>query len=161
AVVLRPLPYEDPSRLVVAWSTDRADGSPFVVSPANFLDWRRERGVFAALGAVQQFQDVDFNLAAGPLPEHVRGIRFTPGVFAVPGVAPQIGRTFTRADADARRGVALLADDLWRTRFGGDPAIVGRDIVLNGGAVTVIGVMPRGFEIPMVRAQLFLPLAWT
>ena len=161
AVVLQPLPYADPGRLVVAWATDRSDGSRFVVSPANFLDWRRERGVFAALGAVQQFQDVDFNLAAGALPEHVRGVRVTPEVFDVLGVGPQIGRTFTQADADARRAVALVADDLWRVRFGGDPAIVGREIALNGAAVTVIGVMPRGFEIPLTRAQIFLPLAWT
>jgi len=161
AVVLRPLPYADPERLVIAWQSDRTDGARFVVSPANYLDWRREQGVFAALGAVQQFQDVDFNLTIGGAPEHVRGIRFTPDVFAVLGVRPMLGRTFTADDADARRGVALLAYDLWLSRFGADRAIVGREIAVNGTAVTVIGVMPRGFEIPQVGAQLFMPVVWT
>jgi putative ABC transport system permease protein len=161
AVVLRPLPYGDPDRLVAVWQTDRTDGSRFVASPGDFRDWRREQGVFAALGAVQQFRDVDFNLSIGASPEHVRGIRFTPDVFDVLGVPPQLGRAFTPADVDAQRSVALLAHDLWVTRFGGDLAIVGREVVVNGAAVTVIGVMPRGFEIPLVRAQLFLPLLWT
>ena len=161
AVVLRPLPYTDPERLVAVWQTDRTDGARFVVSPGDFRDWRRERGVFAALAAVQQFQDVDFNLSVGSSPEHVRGIRFTPDLFDVLGVQPQLGRTFTAADVDARRSVALLGHDLWVTRFAADRAIVGRAVVVNGAAVTVIGVMPRGFEVPMVRAQLFLPLVWT
>jgi putative ABC transport system permease protein len=159
AVVLQPLPYGDPARLVVAWQQDRTDGSQWVVSPANFLDWQQERRVFAALGAVQQFQDVDFNLTTGSSTEHVRGIRFTPDVLDVLGVRPHLGRTFTQADADARRAVALLSYDLWLSRFARDPAIVGREIVVNGAATSVIGVMPRGFEIPLVRAQLFLPLA--
>jgi len=161
AVVLHPLPYGNPDRLVAVWQTDRTDGSRSVASPGDFHDWRRERGVFAALGAVQQFQDVDFNLSIGPSSEHVRGIRFTPDVFDVLAVQPQLGRRFTPADVDARRSVALLAHDLWIARFAGDPAIVGREIVVNGAALTVIGVMPRGFEIPLVRAQLFLPLLWT
>jgi len=161
AVVLRPLPYADPDRLVVVWQTDRTDGSRFVASPGDFRDWRRERGVFAALGAVQQFQDVDFNLSLGASPEHVRGIRFTPDVFDVLGVQPELGRPFTPADVDGQRSVALLGHELWATRFAGDPAIVGREIVVNGAAVTVIGVLPRGFELPLVRAQLFLPLRWT
>lgn len=161
AVVLRPLPYGDPDRLVAVWQTDRIDGSRFVASPGDFHDWRRERGVFAALGAVQQFRDVDFNLSTGASPEHVPGIRFTPDVFDVLGVEPQLGRPFTTADVDAQRSVVLLAHDLWVTRFAGDRTIVGREIVVNGAAATVIGVMPRGFEIPLVRAQLFLPLLWT
>jgi len=161
AVVLRPLPYTDPERLVAVWQTDRTDGARFVASPGDFRDWRRERGVFAALAAVQQFQDVDFNLSVGPSPEHVRGIRFTPDLFDVLGVQPQLGRAFTAADVDARRSVVLLGHDLWVTRFAADRAIVGRAIVVNGDAVTVIGVMPGGFEVPMVRAQLFLPLVWT
>jgi putative ABC transport system permease protein len=143
------------------WQTEQTDGSRFVASPGDYLDWRREDGVFAALGAVQQFQDVDFNLAGGAAPEHVRGIPFTPDVFEVLVVRPRLGRAFTQADASAGRSVALLADDLWRARFAADPAIVGREIVVNGAGVTVIGVMDRGLEIPTVRAQLFLPLAWT
>src|SRR5690242_14024951 len=113
AVVLRPLPYGEPERLVAVWQTDRTDGARFVASPGNFRDWRRERRVFAALAAVQQFQDVDFNLSIASSPEHVQGIRFTPDLFDVLGVQPQLGRGFTAADVDARRSVVLLGHDLW------------------------------------------------
>src|SRR5262245_27535548 len=98
AVLLRPLPYSYPDPLVVAWQQDRADRSWFTVSPANYLDWQSRREVFDALGAIQQFQDVDFSLAADGQPSAVKGVHVSPELFQVLGTSPALGRVFTAAD---------------------------------------------------------------
>jgi predicted permease len=164
AVIIRPLPFKHPDQLVVVWQQDRMDRSWFTVSPANFLDWQRQTEVFDALAAVQQFRDVEFNLTTDATPQTVKGVHFSSELFRVLGVMPIIGRPFTSEDADAgRNSVVILGHELWASRFGADGGIVGRDIRLNGENVRVIGVMPRAFEVPneVIRAQLFLPLAWT
>lgn len=162
AVVIRPLPYPDAGQLVAVWQQDRKDKSPFVVSAANFLDWQKQASVFESLAAVQQFQKREFNLALAAAPDNVKGICVSPDLFQVLRVSPAVGRAFTVADADANHEpVVILSHDLWVGRFGSDPHIIGRNLNLNGGKVTVIGVMPAGFEIPLVEAQLFLPLKLT
>jgi putative ABC transport system permease protein len=147
--------------LVVAWQHDRTDGSWFTVSPANFLDWQRQTGVFDGLAAIQQFHDVEFSLAEGGSSEAVRGVHVSQDLLRVLRVTPTIGRAFTPEDTELDRDVVILGHDLWVGRFGSDQGIVGRDIRLNGKARRVIGVMPVGFEVPLIRAQLYLPLAWT
>jgi putative ABC transport system permease protein len=162
AVILRPLPYSNPDQLVVVWQQDRTDRSWFTVSPANFLDWQRQTSMFDELAAVQQFQDIEFSLTTAAMPETVNGVHFSPELFRVLRVAPAIGRTFTPDDAEpGRDAVVILGHELWVSRFGSDRSIVGRDIRLNGKSLTVIGVMPAGFDVPLIRAQLYLPLAWT
>jgi putative ABC transport system permease protein len=162
AVIMRPLPYKNPDQLVVVWQQDRTDSSWFTVPPATFLDWQRQTDVFDAVAAVQQFQNVEFNLTTDATPQTVKGVHFSPELFRVLGVTPAIGRPFRAEDAEpGRNSVVILGHELWVSRFGADRGIVGRDIRLNGENVTVIGVMPMAFEVPIVRAQLFLPLAWT
>lgn len=164
AVVIRPLPYPEAGQLVAAWQQDRKDKSAFVVSAANFLDWQKQGRVFDSLAAVQQFQKREFNLAlAGAPPDTVKGVCVSPELFRVLRVSPAIGRAFTADDAEANRvPVVILGHDLWIGRFGSDPHIIGRDLLVNGGRVTIIGVMPAGFEIPLIEAnELYMPLKLT
>jgi putative ABC transport system permease protein len=177
AVVIRPLPYPQADRLVAVWQQDRKDKSPFVASAANFLDWQKQTEVFEALAAVQQFQKREFNLAVGAAPDNmardnvapdnvapdnVKGAHISPELFGVLRVSPAMGRSFTPEDADADKDrVVILSHDLWVSRFASDPHAVGRDLRLNGSNVRIAGVMPAGFTIPLVEAQIYLPLQWT
>jgi putative ABC transport system permease protein len=182
AVVIRPLPFPEADRLVAVWQQDRKDKSPFVASAANFLDWQKQTAVFEALAAVQQFQKREFNLAvaAAPdnmardnvapdnvaadnvAPDNVKGAHISPELFGVLCVNPAMGRAFTPEDADADQDrVVILSHDLWVGRFASDPHVVGRDLRLNGSNVRIAGVMPAGFAIPLVEAQIYLPLHWT
>jgi putative ABC transport system permease protein len=162
AVIIRPLPYPSPDQLVVVWQQDRRDRSWFTVAPANFLDWQARSDLFEGLAAVQQFHDTEFSLSTHAAPVSIRGVRVSPELFRVLGVEPALGRAFT--DADAAQGsdnVSILSHQLWKARFGADPDIVGRAVRLNGRSVTVVGVMPERFEVPLVPAQIYRPLAWT
>src|SRR5581483_4027374 len=105
----------------------------------------------------------EFNLAlAGAQPDNVKGVCVSPDLFKVLRVSPAIGRALTTDDAESNRGpVVILSHDLWVGRFGSDPHISGRDLLVNGGRVTIIGVMPAGFEIPLIEAQLYMPLKLT
>ena len=162
AVVIRPLPYPEADQLVTVWQQDRKDKSPFVASAANFLDWQKQASVFKSLAAVQQFQKREFNLALAAAPDNVKGVCVSPDLFNVLRVRPAMGRVFTADDAEANHeSVVILSHDLWVGRFGSDPQIIGRDLSMNGARVTIVGVMPAGFEIPLVEAQLYLPLKLT
>ena len=162
AVVIRPLPYPEAEQLVAVWQQDRKDRSPFVVSAANFLDWQKRTEVFEALAAIQQFQKREFNLAVGAAPDSVKGVHISQDLFRVLRVNPSMGRAFTPEDAGAdHEGVVILSHDLWVNRFGSDPHAVGRDLRLNGSNVRIVGVMPASFAIPLVEAQIYLPLHWT
>jgi putative ABC transport system permease protein len=162
AVVIRPLPYPEADQLVAVWQQDRKDKSPFVASAANFLDWQEQTKVFEALAAIQQFQEREFNLAVGAAPDNVKGVHISPDLFRVLRVNPAMGRAFTHEDAEANHDpVVILSHDLWVSRFGSDPHAVGRDLRLNGSNVRIAGVMPESFAIPLVEAQIYLPLHWT
>jgi putative ABC transport system permease protein len=127
AVLLRPLPYPDSDRLVTVWQQDRKDKSPFVVSAANFFDWQQQTDTFEALAALQQFQKREFNPALSAIPDNVKGVSISPDLFDVLGVGPAMGRAFTAEDADpSREPVVIIGHDLWVSRFGSDPQIVGR-----------------------------------
>jgi putative ABC transport system permease protein len=138
------------------------DKSHFVVAPANFLDWQREGKAFQALSAVEQFGERDFNMAAAAIPESVKGVRFSAEVFQVLQVQPILGRVFGPAEVEeGQSSVVVLGHDLWVSRFASDPNVIGKDLRLNGNLTRIIGVMPAGFEIPLVKAQIYLPLKWT
>lgn len=158
AVVLRPLPYRAPGRLVTLWDTNRDKGLTHdPISPVNFLDYR----------ALPVFEDgaawwrPAVNLVdAGQDPVRVRTIETTPNLFALLGVRPQLGAGFPQETAlFNRERLAVISDRLWRTRYSADPAIVGRPLQFNGAPYTIAGVMPPGFHFPD-DVDVWQRLAW-
>ena len=153
-LLLRPLPYQDPGRLVVLRETDPRVG-PVGVSYQNFLDWQKTNRTFAAL---QMVVSRDFNLAGVNQPEHVGGQAVTPGFLAMLGVHPLIGRDFEAQGAQPGTArVALISYRLWQTQFGGDPAAEGRTVTLDGRPTTIIGVLPADY-LPMERTDVIEPI---
>src|SRR5215510_12610460 len=143
AVVLRPLPYRDPDRLVHVYRMQPpVERSP--VSPPAYLDFAAEQQVFESFAA---HYGETFNLTDIDEAERVIGRRVTANFFELFGVSPARGRFFLPADdnADSAR-VAVISDGLWRRRFGGDDQAVGQTIKLNGEAYTVVGVAPPQFH---------------
>jgi predicted permease len=150
AVLLNPLPVEDPSQLVSVWTTDeRNQGGQLgflQLSPANYKDLRDKNEVFSGLAA---HQGVPLNVAVnGGEPQQVFGEIATGNYFSLLGARPVIGRTFS-PDEDKNPGerlVAVLGYGEWQKRFGGDPSVVGRTMTINGQSFAIIGVMPKGFK---------------
>ena len=157
AVVLRPLPFPQPDR--VMYVGENFEGRPSSVSVGNFSDWRTHATSFASLAALQSFS---FNLSDGDVPERVIGGRVTHTWFNVIGLPPLHGRVFTREeDVPGAERVVVLSHRLWTRRFGSDPAIVGRQIPLNTVNHTVIGVMPPAFDLTSDWEELWTPVAFT
>jgi len=155
-VLLRPLPFPDPERLV-ALSYDYA--SPFLKYPglvdSHYLDYRK---VAASMEAVASFHKQDVALTGAGDPARISGANVTPEFTHVLRVSPLTGRGFVDADArESAERVVLLSDRLWRERFSGDLRIVGQTVTLDGQPHRVIGIMPAGFNFPY-DAQLWLPL---
>ena len=155
AVLLQPLPYPEPERLIRG-CRQYPSGLACNASIPKFLTWSRAQS-FESIAAYD-FAGPGLNLEGGERPEQVRGIHVTAGYFRVFGVAAAIGRTFT-AEEDRPGGppVAVLAHGLWNTRFGRDTSIAGRAITLNGEPFTVVGVLAEGFH-PNPPADVFIPL---
>ena len=142
AVLLRPLPYDSPDRLVQIFET-LPSGAENSVSGGAFLDWRHNQTQFRAITLIHR---VTLNLRDGGGTERLAGLEASHELLEVLAVSPLLGRGFTPQD-DAIGGeqdVVLLTEGLWRTRFGGDPSIVNRTIVLDETKRTVIGVLPAG-----------------
>ena len=138
-VMLRPLPYGDPGRLVVI-----LHGGVDPVSPDDYLDWRRQSSAFKDMGAAQVWSAT---LTGKGNAEELPGMQVSANMFSVLGVAPIRGRTFQGGeDQPAHSRVAVLSYQLWQRRFGGDPNLVGHEINLNGERYTVTGVMPESFR---------------
>jgi putative ABC transport system permease protein len=157
-VLLRPLPFRDPSSLVMVWENDRINRKPrYPVAPANYRDWADQTRTIQPMAA---FIQGTMNLTGAGEPVRLHSTVATARLFDVLGVPPALGRTFTDADAvPPRHRVAVLSDRVWQQRFGSDPAIVGRRITLEGNAYEVIGVMPRGFAFPDRDVDLWRPAA--
>ena len=157
AVLLRPLPYPSPDRLMTVWTYNPRQGFDKDVSAyPNFDDWRRQSTSFDAMSA---YTGADFTLTQAGDPAQIRGAVVTPGFFETLGIAPALGRAFGARDgAVGGELVAILSHGLWQTRFGGHPAAVGRSIVLNGVTHEIVGVMPASFAHPET-AQVWTPLA--
>ncbi|HWS52486.1 MAG TPA: ABC transporter permease [Pyrinomonadaceae bacterium] len=156
-VLLRPLPYRQPERLVMLDETAPKRGTLSMgVSFPNFLDWRAQNRVFEEIAA---YQPGSYALVGGGEPEQIRGARVSAGLFEVLGVAPVTGRTIlSEEDRPGGETVVILGHGLWERRFGADPRVVGRSVSLNNRPHTVVGVMPPGFRFPEV-ADLWVPLA--
>ncbi|HSK09770.1 MAG TPA: ABC transporter permease [Vicinamibacterales bacterium] len=156
-VLLRSQPYLEPDRLVEMreQQVDRA-GSTRPVIPANFFEWRERATSFEDIA---WSRDIIFSLTGEGEPESVIGYRFSANMLDVLGVQPALGRGI-RPDEDraGAQPVVILGDKLWRRRYGADPGILGRSIILNGQAHTVIGVMPPAFTHPQA-AELWTPVA--
>jgi len=141
AVLLDPLPYHDPDRLVVVWENDRLRGTAQeAASGPDFEDWTRTSHSFERLVARTR---VNRTLRIGDQRARIRSARVSTGFFATLGVVPLLGRDFVEEEGQPGRDRALLlGEGLWRSRFGADPGVVGRAVSLDGEAHTVVGVMP-------------------
>jgi predicted permease len=157
AVVLAPFPISNPDRVLHAYTTWR--GRMNATSVGNY-DYIRQR-----LSTVEHLAATSygsFNLSDEGTPERVLGLRVTRNLFPALGVAPLHGRVFTQAeDRPGAAGVVVLSARLWQRRFGGDSAIVGRQVRLNGVPHEVVGVMPPAFDGLLGSAELFVPIAFT
>src|SRR5437899_8977128 len=154
AVLLRPLPYENPSRLV--WVTEHFAFGPSTVVSADFPAWKDRNHVFEQIGAFGGTSGA--NLTGAGEPTRVSVTNVTTGFFSMLGVQPIAGRTFLADDGkQGQEHVALLNETLWRNRFSADPRIVGETIRLDGTSHIVVGVMPAGVRYP--QADVWTPLA--
>ena len=159
AVLVRPLPYAEPDRLVGVMEIDRArDSVSGNVSWPDFLDYQSQNQTLSGLAGYTGGSRT-LNVP-GVTPERLRAVMVTANFFDVLGVPAALGRTLQPGDMPAGAApVVILSDDAWRLRFASDPAIVGRAIDLNGRPTTVIGVLPRDFEFTLRgRAELWLPV---
>ena len=164
AVLLRPLPYPEPERLVVVNETLAFGGGFGSVSVPNFRDWAAGSGALDLALHTSASPGLRGGRGAGDAgPARVRAVLGGANLFRVLGVRPLLGRTFLPGeDAPGRGGVAVLSEALWRGRFGADPGVVGRAIVLDGAPRTVVGVMPAAFEFPARAAtDVWLPFVPT
>ena len=154
-VMLRPLPYEAPERIVSIWlSRDQAEARLFP-SAADVAELRQLNRAF---DDVALLRNANLNLVGEGEPRRLAGMRVSPNVFSVLGVRPIIGRTFAADEDQAGRDkVVVLSHALWVTRFGADSGIVGRQINLNGSPHTVIGVMPRSFQFANTTFEAWIP----
>jgi putative ABC transport system permease protein len=157
AVLLRPLPYSEPDKLVMLWERRIREGSDNnAVAPADFRDWRARNQVFTNIAAMFE---ISLNLSGGNEPERVTTGVVSASFFEVLGVKPMLGRGFSAEEEQAGRNrVVILNHDLWRRRFGADRDIVGRRISLNGAPFEVVGVLPPSFRFPDEELALWLPL---
>ncbi|MGA2581065.1 MAG: ABC transporter permease [Bryobacteraceae bacterium] len=156
-VLLNPLPYPEPARLVWLWPADARSTQAFggAISPPDFVDYRKQITVFAHLSA---FAQIDLTLTGSGEAERVPAAGVSAGFFETLGVKPAVGRAFLSADEQTGwPQVAILSDGLWRRRFGGDPRVLGKTINLDGTGRTIAGVMPPGFDFPK-GAQIWEPL---
>ena len=162
AVLLRPLPFDDPSRILQVWHVPPAKSFPgmtrFTVSPANYLDWHSQSSSFEQMAAYG-FQS--FTVGGAERPEAVQAGTVASDFFPLLRVQPLLGRTFTpEEDRPGQGHVVVLGYNFWRDQFASDRNIVGRNILLDGETYSVVGVMPETFRFPS-WAKLWVPLAWT
>jgi predicted permease len=164
-VLLRPLPFADPNRLVALGDTAEGSlwGGALLVTGPEISAYERDSHGFSSLGAYQQN---DYELSGGGEPVQIDGSRLTASVFPTLGVKPFIGRTFTQQEDEGRQQVAVISYQMWRSRLNGDPRVVGRSILLDRKPYQIVGVMPREFEFPLVpgqlnRSALWVPMSFT
>src|SRR5579864_2651707 len=165
AVLLRPLPYANPERLIEISETNPLKGwIHTVAAPANIADWRARNTVFTDIAAYNGVDErgasqMERVLTMDGEPQPVSGIAVTGNLFDVLGVKPLVGRGFSWDETfDGRDRLLVLAYGTWQSVFGGDPHIVGRTVTMSGRTMTVVGVMPREFFFPNATAQFWTPL---
>jgi putative ABC transport system permease protein len=167
-VLLRPLPFPHPDRLVVLIDKLRGAGNgggkdEAGVTGPDIVNYTRDTHSFTALGGYDK-RPTSYELSGFGEPSQVMAARTTPGVFAALGVQPLLGRFYTQREDDGYQRVAVLSYATWQSRFLGDAGIIGRKILLDRKPYVVVGVMPRGFEFPLVpghlnRTELWIPMS--
>ena len=158
-VLLRSLAYANPDRIVMVWERSvTGNTTRNVVSPANFLDWQKQSRSFENMAAVM---DLRVNLTGGSgEPEEIKAQVVSQPFFSVLGVQPMMGRSFLPEEDRAGNDlVVILSYDLWKSRFGGDPAIIGKQATVNARPRTIVGVMPRGFHFLDNQVKAWAPIA--
>jgi predicted permease len=158
-VLLRPLPFPEPDRLVRLWETAPHDLGRNVINGWNFLDWREHTRAFEDMAAISSLQ---INLNGYGQPVAATCMMVSPGFFSILKVPAYLGRTFTADDGiSGHDDKVVISYGLWQTRFGGDPDVLGKTLSVGGTPDVIIGVMPQGFAFPKNQAQLWVPLALT
>jgi putative ABC transport system permease protein len=155
AILLRPLPYDAPGRLVTVWESNPGDATGRVPASApSFVAWKEQSRTIERLAG---FRPWGFVLTGSGEPERLPGVRASADLFAILGTRPIAGRTFT-ADEDrfGRHHVVVLSEGLWRRRFGADDRVIGRMLMLNGEGYTVVGVIPA--DTHLIEADVWVPL---
>ena len=158
AVLLKPLPFKDPDRLVIVWEDAAFAGFPRnTPAPANYFDWKSQNRSFEDMAATAS---TSFNLTGDGEPERIAAHQVSANFFPLLGVQPLLGRAFLQEeDREGGNKVALLSYQLWQTRYAGASDIVNRSIQLNGEKFTVVGVIPAWFQFLDKEVRLWVPLA--
>ena len=154
-VLLRPLPYQDPNRLVVLWERQEQIDQESPSLP-DFVDWRERNQSFEQM-AVARRDNV--NLTGTGEPERLLARQITANFLSTLGVTPQLGRSFSEEEEQTKTPVVLLSDSLWKRRFGSDPTLVGKQVTLYDTRFTVVGILPPAFQF-YTPADVFVPLSF-
>jgi putative ABC transport system permease protein len=155
-ILLRPLPFSNPNRLVLVG--DHLGGQPSIsVTSQEIGTYSNASRAFSSLGG---YIGASYELSGGTAAEQVDGARFTGGVFPTLEVRPMLGRVFTQQEEDTHEPLAVISYALWMNRYHHDPHVLGSSIVLDRKAYSIIGVMPRSFEFPLVDGQLNQAQVW-
>ena len=171
ALLVRPLPYQEPSRIALIWEQFATQGLDRIpCSPPEFLDLEKE---FQSGTGLAAFFYQTFNVGGGDVPERISGAVVSPSLFPLLGVEPIKGRTFAHEEQGmGRDDVIVISERLWKRRFNADPMLVGKTLLLNGRSYAVIGIMPAKFEFPIPlfglqgnqfaeRVEIWKPVAFT
>jgi putative ABC transport system permease protein len=159
AVLIRPLPFADPDRIVTVWEDSSYAGFPRnTPAPANYVDWKKQNQVFSEMTA---FRGAAANLTGDGPPEFIVGRGVLPGFFRVLGVNAFLGRTLADGDEQPGENVVVLSYGLWQRRYGGDRALIGRHIIMDGEKRMVVGIMPPSFRFPTRREDFWIPARMT
>jgi putative ABC transport system permease protein len=161
-ILLRPLPFDRPERLVLLGDILAAGKTPGVTA-REIATYARATTAFSSLGG---YATTSYELSGGATPEEVNAGRFTAGAFSTLGVHPVLGRVFTQQEEDGGQPFAVISYGLWLNRYHGDPHVLGSSVVLDRRPYSIIGVMPRNFEFPLQagrldQTQLWVPLSLT
>ena len=159
ALVLHPLPYAGLERIMTVWETvPKLRAGRDAVAPANFLDWRQENRAFEKMAAYQPW---DANLTGTGEPERIQACLVTADFFAVLGMKPALGRSFSREEQETpSSGAVIVSHGFWQRRLASSPDAVGRSVSLDNRNYTIAGVMPAEFDYPLAT-ELWTPLAMT
>jgi putative ABC transport system permease protein len=159
-VMLRPLPYSNPDRIVVVWENNLARSRPRnVIAPSNFVEWRERNRSFTHLGMATAFR---LNFMLGGQPEEVIGTMASSDLFPVLGVTPALGRAYGASeDLENNDRVIIVSHEFCRTRLGARTDVIGTSINTNGVPRTLIGVMPEGFTVFGEKTDFLIPYGWT
>jgi predicted permease len=158
SLLLEPLPFPDPDRLVMLWEADAQNPErTMIVSAPNYLDWQRSVKAFAHTGI---WEYLNYNFSGDGEAERVPGLRVSASTFTMLGVKPQLGRTFMPEEDALGHHVAIISDGLWRRRFAGRSDIIGHTARINGTPYEIVGVMPPGFRFTGPNTGVWTPIAF-